>query len=126
MNEIVLNIISCLVTTVILPLITIGGTKLIQLINSKIQNQKSAKLLSDATTVVTNAVRCVFQTYVEALKKEGNFNKDAQLIALNKARELTLDQLSKDSAVYIAENFGDLNEWVNTQIEAVINLLKNK
>lgn len=126
MNEIVLNIISCLVTTVILPLITIGGTKLIQLINNKIQNQKSAKLLSDATTVVTNAVRCVFQTYVEALKKEGNFNKDAQAIALNKARELTLNQLSKDSAIYITENFGDLNEWIITQIEAIINLLKSK
>ena len=126
MNEIVINIISCLITSVVLPLITIGGTKLIQLINNKISNQKSAKLLSDATTVVTNAVRCVFQTYVEALKKEGNFNKDAQLIALNKARDITLEQLNADTKNYIAENFGDLNTWINTQIEAIINLLKSK
>jgi len=126
MNEIVLNIISCLVTTVILPLITIGGTKLIQLINEKISNQKSAKLLSDATTVVTNAVRCVFQTYVDTLKKEGKFDKEAQLIALNKARDITLDQLSDDTKKYITDNFGDLNVWVNTQIEAIIDLLKSK
>ena len=62
---------------------------------------------------------------VEALKKEGNFNKDAQLIALNKARDITLEQLSADTKNYITENFGDLNTWINTQIEAIINLLKN-
>lgn len=66
------------------------------------------------------------QTYVEALKKEGKFDKDAQLIALNKARDITLEQLSADSKKYITDNFGDLNEWVNTQIEAIINLLKSK
>lgn len=125
MNEIILNIISVLVTAVVLPLISLGGTQLIKLINSKIKNDNSTKLLTEATTVVTNAVRCVFQTYVESLKAEGKFDAQSQEIALKKARDITLSQLSEDAKEYIKNNFGDINNWINTQIEASINLLKN-
>ena len=72
-----------------------------------------------------DAVKCVFQTYVEAFKKEGSFNKDAQLIALNKAKDIVLAQLSDDIKDYIDKNFGDIDTWINTQIEASINTLKN-
>ena len=67
----------------------------------------------------------MFQTYVEALKKEGSFNKDAQLIALNKTKDIVPAQLSDDIKNYINKNFGDINTWINTQIEASINTLKN-
>lgn len=67
----------------------------------------------------------MFQTYVEALKKEGSFNKNAQLIALNKAKDIVLAQLSDDIKDYINKNFGDVDTWINTQIEASINTLKN-
>ncbi len=76
-------------------------------------------------TIVLDAVKCVFQTYVEALKNEGSFNKDAQLIALNKAKDIVLAQLSDDIKEYISKNFGDVDIWINTQIEASINTLKN-
>lgn len=125
MNEIILNIISVLVTAVVLPLISLGGTQLIKLINSKIKNDNATKLLTEATTVVTNAVRCVFQTYVESLKAEGKFDAQSQEIALKKARDITLSQLNEDAKEYIKNNFGDINNWINTQIEASINLLKN-
>ena len=36
MNEIIINIISVVVTSIVLPLISIAGAKLIQFINSKI------------------------------------------------------------------------------------------
>ncbi len=125
MNEILLNILSVLVTAVVLPLISLGGTQLIKLINSKIKNDTAVKLLTEATTVVTNAVRCVFQTYVESLKAEGKFDAQSQEIALKKARDITLSQLSEDAKEYIKNNFGNINDWINTQIEASINLLKN-
>lgn len=125
MNEILLNILSVVITAVVLPLISLGGTQLIKLINSKIKNDTAAKLLTEATTVVTNAVRCVFQTYVESLKAEGKFDAQSQEIALKKARDIALSQLSETAKEYIKNNFGDINEWVNTQIEASINLLKN-
>jgi len=56
------------VTAVILPLISYAGTRLISYLNSKIKNEKAKDLLTKTTTVVTNAVRAVFQTYVDSLK----------------------------------------------------------
>lgn len=43
MNEILLNIISVVVTAVVIPLISLLGSKLHELINSKIKNEKGAK-----------------------------------------------------------------------------------
>ena len=126
MNEIIINIISVVVTSIVLPLISIAGAKLIQFINSKIKNNKAADLLTTATTIVINAVRSVFQTYVEALKKEGSFNKDAQIIALNKAKDIALTQMTDDVKDYLVTTYGSLDSWLDTNIEATINILKNK
>ena len=125
MNEILLNILSVVVTAVILPLISYAGTRLISYLNSKIKDEKARELLTQATGVVTNAVRAVFQTYVESLKKSGNFGAEAQLEALNKAKEIALSQLSEEVKEYITTNYGDINNWLTTQIEATINLIKN-
>ena len=124
MNEMLLNIISVVVSAIVLPLISIGGTQLIKLINSKIKNQEASKLLSDATSIVLNAVRTVTQTYVDTLKANGSFNKDAQLVALNKAKDIALSQMSTDVKDFINANFGDVQLWITNQIEASINLLK--
>ena len=126
MNEIIINIISVVVTSIVLPLISIAGAKLIQFINSKIKNNKAADLLTTATTIVINAVRSVFQTYVEALKKEGSFNKDAQIIALNKAKDIVLTQMTDEVKNYLVTTYGSLDSWLDTNIEATINILKNK
>ena len=126
MNEIIINIISVVVTSIVLPLISIAGAKLIQFINSKIKNNKAADLLTTATTIVINVVRSVFQTYVEALKKEGSFNKDAQIIALNKAKDIALTQMTDEVKDYLVTTYGSLDSWLDTNIEATINILKNK
>lgn len=125
MNDILINIISAVVTTVLLPLITWAGTKLIQYIGTKVKNEKAAALLSTATNVVLNAVRSVFQTYVESLKASGSFGSDAQVEALKKAKDIALSQLGEDVKEYITANFGNLDGWLTNQIESSINLLKN-
>ena len=124
MNEILLNVLSVLLTAVILPLISIAGTQLIKFINSKIKNNELAKQLTTATTIVTNAVRVVFQTYVDTLKKNGNFDKETQVEALTRAKNIALSQITEDTKSYIEENYGDFNNWLTTQIEATINLIK--
>lgn len=124
MNEILLNVLSCIVTAVIIPLITLLGSKLIKWISSKIGNEKTEKYITDATTIVLDAVKCVFQTYVDTLKKEGSFDRDAQLSLLNRAKDIVLSQLSEDVRDYISKNFGDVDAWVTTQIEASIDTLK--
>ncbi len=126
MNEILINIISVVVTSIVLPLLSIAGAKLVQLINSKINNNKAANFLSTATTIIINAVRSVFQTYVEALKKEDKFDEASQKLALLKARDIALNQMTDDVKNYITSTYGDLETWITTQIESTINILKNK
>lgn len=125
MNEILMNIISVLVTAVILPLISFAGSKLIAWLNAKIKDENGKIQLTVATTIVTNAVRSVFQTYVDTLKKNGTFDLESQKIALTKAKDEALAQMTDDIKEYITKNYGDLEAWLTTQIEATINILKN-
>lgn len=126
MNEILMNIISVLVTAVILPLISFAGARLIAWLNAKVKDENSKIQLTVATTIVTNAVRSVFQTYVDTLKKTGTFDLESQKIALTKAKDEALAQMTDDIKEYITKNYGDLETWLTTQIEATINILKNK
>lgn len=126
MNEILLNVLSVVVTAIILPLISLAGTKLINFLSTKIKNEKANNILETATNIVINAVKSVFQTYVDSLKKEGKFDKQSQLVALNKAKDVAISQMSEDVKEFIKNNYGSLDAWLNTQIEATIDTLKNK
>ena len=125
MNQILLNILAAIVTCIVLPLISFIGIKFTQWLNTKIKNDKGKALMERATQIVLDAVRCVFQTYVEALKKSGGFDQKAQIYAFNLAKDTALKQLGDDVKDYISENYGDLQEWLKTEIEASINKLKN-
>lgn len=125
MNQIFINILAAVVTCIILPLISFLGVKLTEWLNTKIKNEKGQALIKKATDIVLNAVRCVFQSYVEALKKSGGFDQKAQIYAFNLAKDIALKQLDDDAKKYIAQNYGDLEEWLKTEIESSINLLKN-
>lgn len=125
MNEIILNIISVVVTAVILPLISYAGARLITWLNTKIKDENAKQQLTVATDIVTNAVRSVFQTYVETLKKNGTFDKESQKAALIKAKNDALAQMTDEIKEYITKNYGNLETWIITQIESTINILKN-
>lgn len=126
MNELLMNILSVVVTAVILPLISFAGTKLISYLNSKIKDQNARELLTQATTIVTNAVRSVFQTYVDSLKASGSFDEQAQKQALTKAKDIALSQMTDEVKAFIDKNYGSIDAWLTTTIEATINLIKNK
>ena len=76
MNQILLNVLATVVTCIILPLISFLGVKLTQWLNTKIKDEKGQALIGQAVDIVLNAVRSVFQTYVESRILEG---KDAAL-----------------------------------------------
>ncbi|SRR5690554_2385299 len=125
MNEIVINIISVVVTSIVIPLITFLGIKLTQWLNTKIKGEKEKNLLTKITEIITNNVASTFQTFVESLKKENKFDLNAQAQALRKTKESIFNELSDEAIQYIDNNFGDFNEWITTQIEATIYKLKN-
>jgi hypothetical protein len=124
MNEIIISIISVVVTSVLLPLITYAGIKLSEYLQTKIKDEKQRKLLINITGIITSNVQSVFQTFVEGLKKDNKFNRDEQLKALNKAREAIIKELSSEAISYITENYNDVCDWLNNQIESTIYQLK--
>lgn len=125
MNEVLLNVLTVLVISVILPLISVIGGYLTNWLSSKIGNEKAKNLVSKAQEIIVSAVQAVFQTYVDSLKKEGSFDKKNQLIALNKAKDIALNQMTNEVRQCIIRNYGDLDVWLNTKIEATIDTLKN-
>ena len=126
MNDILMNVLSILVTAVVLPLITFAGKKLIDFLNTKINDENAKKQLTKATEIVTSAVRSVLQTYVDTLKANGKLDAEAQKTALTKAKEMALNQMNIDVQNFIEDNYGDLDNWLTVQIEATINLIKKK
>ena len=100
--------------------------RLIAFLNSKVKDENSKLILTTTTDIVSNAVRSVFQTYVESLKASGNFDKEAQIIALTKAKDIALEQMTEEVKQFIAKNYGSVDAWLTTTIESTINLIKNK
>lgn len=126
MNEIVLDIISITVTAVVLPLITQAGARLIKYLNTKIKDENTKRILSGIVSIVERAVGSVLQTYVDSLKKEGKFDKEAQVKALEHARSQIMVELNAEAREFITTNYGDLDAFITNQIEATINLLKKQ
>ena len=126
MNDILLNILSVVVTSIILPLLTYAGTRLVAYLNSKIKDENYRIQLTTATDIVVNAVRSVFQTYVDSLKASGSFDEKAQVIALTKAKDIALEQMTDEVKNFISKNYGSVDAWLTTTIESTINLIKNK
>lgn len=126
MNEILLNILSVVVTTVVLPLISFAGVRLIAFLNAKIKDENARQLLTTATTIVTNSVRLVSQTYVDSLKESGCFNEESHKEAFTKAKNAAISQMSEEVKNYIATTYGDLENWLTTQIESTVYTLKTE
>jgi hypothetical protein len=81
-------------------------------------------LLDKAKDTVSSCVATVNQTYVDALKKEGTFDKAAQEQAFSTCKNLILSQLSTDAKTAIIDTFGTLEVWVKTQIEEMVRYSK--
>lgn len=111
--------------TILTALATWGVERLIAWLNTKIKDQKALTYLNNAISVITSVVKATYQTYVEALKNENMFTKEAQEQALNKAVEQAKTTISAEVKNFITENYGDLTEWIKLQIESAIYSLKN-
>ena len=121
-----INIIILLVSAVVIQVIILLCAKLVIWLSTKIKNEKANKMIKTATEIVVSAVKTVFQTYVDALKKEGKFDKESQILALTKAKDIALSQMTEDVKEFIQTNYGGLELWLTIQIEATINTLKMK
>ena len=120
-SEVVISVVSIIVTA----LASWGVTERTRLINSKIKDANAKEMLSSAVTTVSDVVKQVYQTYVEALKGQNAFTAEAQKEALAKALETIEAVLPEKVKAYLTDNFGNMEAWLTTQIEAAIYSLKN-
>lgn len=100
--------------------ITVGIPFLFTLLRKKIKDEKLARLISRVENIVSKTVILINQTYVDALKEEGLFDKEAQKAAFEMCKEKVLAMLNDETIVALAETFGDYEEWIRTLIEAYV------
>lgn len=115
----------------IVPLLGILTTFLVQLIKtkqaelvSKTDSEINKKYMDMLTDTITKCVIATNQTYVDALKDQNAFTKEAQEEAFIKTSSAVLTILSEDAKEYLNETLGDLNAYITTQIEAQVNAYK--
>lgn len=98
---------------------------LIDWFNEKIKDKKTASMLVFITNAVSNAVKVVYQTYVEHIKGTESWTKEAQAEALNKALVMAKKQLTLEALEFIEKYYGDIDEYISNLIETVLYNLKN-
>lgn len=118
---------------VICPLIITLGLYLVAFIRNKAielknknKSEKDDKYIDRITEIVTLCVITTTQTYVDSLKKLGQFDQNAQVEAFNKTKDAVMSMLNDELQDFIIDTFGDLNEYLNTQIEATVSCTKEK
>lgn len=97
--------------------------KELEIVN-KVDNDTADKYISMVMSTVRDCVVATNQTYVEALKKEGNFNLEAQKAAFTATYDSVINILSDDAKEYLIQAYGDLNAYLTTLIEAEVNCNK--
>lgn len=112
----------------LIPIVILGIRKginaLVQYLSTKTDNAIIHEVLTEIGEFVADAVSYTMQTYVDSLKKEGKFNKEAQNTAFNLAYETALQFISEESKDLFESVYGDLDEYLRILIESKVNELK--
>lgn len=83
-------------------------------------NALASKYIKMLTETVCTCVIATNQTYVEALKKEGKFDAEAQKKAFQMTYDAVMSILSKEAKDYLQNIYGDLDTFLTNAIEAQV------
>ena len=95
-----------------------------QEILEKTKDETTKKYLDMLDKTVTDCVLATKQTYVDALKKEGAFDAEAQKHAFQMSYDAVMALLTDEAEMYINEVVKDLNAYITTKIEAQVSATK--
>lgn len=121
------NLLGVLATAIGAGLSTLIGLwfkRLADNVKAKTKNEKVSEVLHRVRNLVQDAVLTVQQTFTEQLKKDGKFDKEQQKIALQKAIDIILANLTEEAKDILNEIYGDIYKWLEVQVESIIALLK--
>ena len=97
-----------------------GLKALAEYLGEKSQNDMARKYLDEAAEAISTAVTFTSQTYVDALKKSGQFDKDKQEWALQVALAQAKRLLTEEAQSFLIEAYGDLTQYLEGRIEAEV------
>ena len=115
----------------IIPLLGLLTAYIVKYVNAKsaemqakVENDKADKYIAMLDDTICACVIATSQTYVEALKKDNAFTKEAQLEAFDKTFNAVMKVLSEDAKEYLTAIYGDLTAYITNKIEAEVSLNK--
>lgn len=115
----------------LVPILGAATLYLVSLINakrdeilSKTDNELTKKYIEFLDKTITDCVIATNQTYVEALKKEGSFDLEAQKKAFELTYNAVFSILTEDAEFYLNEAIKDLNAYITSRIEAQVVISK--
>ncbi|MGN0518050.1 MAG: hypothetical protein ACI4II_04940 [Acutalibacteraceae bacterium] len=128
MKEFILTLLAAVLTTDI----SVATTYIVTFLKKKgvqiatqTENSKAQKYINEATDAIATAVTAVSQTYVDALKNDNAFTKEAQEEALNRAMNTAVAIMSAEAKEFIITAYGDLNNYLTAKIEENVRLQKS-
>lgn len=128
MNPELLNQLFEIVLIPLLGALTVYAVKWInakaEQVKTDIDNTVLDKYLDMLSETITKCVIATNQTYVEALKKEGSFDAEAQKIAFEKTYDAVMAIISVEAIDYMTEAVGDFETFLMQSIEAEVNFNK--
>ena len=90
------------------------------------QNECAQKYIGILNDTITAAVIAVNQTYVDALKDQNAFDKEAQEGAFKRVYETVMLSLPEEADKYLSEIIGDLNAYITAKIEEQVKINKKQ
>ena len=115
----------------IIPLLAVLTGYLVQWIKAKTaeateKNQKDVfdKYITMLGETIAKCVSATNQTYVDALKKAGSFDAEAQKHAFEMTLNAVMNVLGKYAIEYLTAIYGDLTSYLTTLIEAEVKAQK--
>ena len=126
-----LNLLNDIFRLCVVPLLAVLTTYLVNYIKAKSNelaeksdNELEQKYMLMLAETIADCVLATNQTYVEALKNQNAFDKNAQEEAFRKTYESVMAVLSEDAKAYLANAYGDLSVYLTQKIEAEVNKSK--
>lgn len=118
------------VITATIPVLTYYLAKYLSMLFEKIKvgidSEDTQESLSNIFNLILTVVSSTSQTYVDSLKASGTFDKEAQQEAFMKTKETILSLLSDNYKKIIEDIYGDIDAWLDVQIESAVRNLKNQ
>ena len=126
-----MELLTQIMEVVVIPLLGILTAYIVKLVNSKLdeiaanrKNELEKKYLDMLSETVADCVIATTQTYVDTLKKKGEFTAEAQKEAFDKTYAAVMNILSEDAKECLTEVVGDLNLYITQKIEAEVKVNK--